>query len=53
MLVDKELIWERYDFSKMTHELCQQAGFVKKQVQSTSQSIQTDIQVFILAIYLL
>jgi hypothetical protein len=46
-LVEKELIWERYDFSKMTHEFCQQTGFVKKQVQSTSQSIQTVIQVFI------
>jgi hypothetical protein len=45
--VEKKLIWERYEFSKMTHEFCQQTGFMKKQVQSTSQSIQTDIQVFI------
>jgi hypothetical protein len=37
-------------FSKMTHEFCQQIGFVKKQVHIMSQSIQTDIQVFILAI---
>jgi hypothetical protein len=43
----KKLIWERYDLSKMTHEFCQQIGFVKKQVQITSQSIQIDIQVFI------
>jgi hypothetical protein len=50
MSVEKELIWERYDFSKMTYEFCQQTGFVKKEVQITSQSIQTDIQVFILAI---
>jgi len=47
---EKYLIWERYDFSKKTHEFCHQTGFVKKQVQSTSQSIQTDIQVFISAI---
>ena len=50
MSVEKELIWERDDFSKMTYEFCQQTGFVKKEVQITSQSIQTDIQVFILAI---
>jgi hypothetical protein len=31
----------------MTYEFCQQAGFVKKQVQNTFQSIQIDIQVFI------
>jgi hypothetical protein len=43
MSAEKELIWERYEFSKMTHEFCQQTGFLKKQVQSTSQSIQTDI----------
>jgi hypothetical protein len=30
--VEKELIWEIYDFSKMTYDFCQQAGFVKKQV---------------------
>jgi len=50
MFVENKLIWERYDFSKMTHEFCQQTRFVKKQVQITSQSIQTDIQVFISAI---
>jgi len=47
--VEKELIWEICDFSKMTHEFCQQTGFVKKQIQITSQSIQTGIQVFILS----
>ena len=47
ILVEKELIWERYNFSKMTHEFCQQTCFVKKQVQIISQSIQTNIQVFI------
>jgi len=45
-----DLIWVRDDFSKMTNELCQQTGFVKKQVQITSRSIQTNIQVFISAI---
>jgi hypothetical protein len=35
-LVEKELIWERYDLSKMTHEFCQQTCLVKKQVQITS-----------------
>jgi hypothetical protein len=44
------LIWGRYEFSKITNEFCQQTGFVKKQVQITSRSIQTDIQVFISAI---
>jgi hypothetical protein len=37
-------------FIKMTHEFCQERGFVKKQIQITFQSIQTDIQDFILAI---
>jgi len=50
MSAEKELILEIYDFSKMTYEFYQQTGFVKKQVQITSQNIQTDIQVFILAI---
>jgi len=36
MSVEKELIWERYDFSKMPHEFYQQIGFMKKQVQITS-----------------
>jgi hypothetical protein len=27
--LEKELIWERYDFSKMTYEFCQQTGFMK------------------------
>jgi hypothetical protein len=45
-----KLIWGRYDFSKMTNKFCQQTSFVKKQVQITSRSIQTDIQVFISAI---
>jgi hypothetical protein len=31
----------------MTYEFYQQIGFMKKQVQITSQSIETDIQVFI------
>jgi len=39
--------YKRDDFSKITHEFCQQTSFVKKQVQITSQNIQTDIQVFI------
>jgi hypothetical protein len=30
MLAEKELIWEIYEFSKMTYEFCQQTGFVKK-----------------------
>jgi len=47
---ENKLKWEMYDFSKVTHEFCQLTGFVKKQVQITSQRIQTDIQVFILAI---
>jgi hypothetical protein len=50
MSEEKYLIWERYNFSKKTHEFCHQTGFVKKQVQSTSQSIQIDIEVFILEI---
>jgi len=28
--VEKELIWERYEFYKMTYAFCQQTGFVKK-----------------------
>jgi hypothetical protein len=43
-------MWEIYKFSKMTYEFCQQIGFVKEQVQNTSQSIQTNIQVFSSAI---
>jgi hypothetical protein len=35
----KDVIWGRYDFSKMTTEFCQQTGFVKKQVQTTFRSI--------------
>jgi hypothetical protein len=27
---EKELIWERYEFYKMTYAFCQQTGFVKK-----------------------
>jgi hypothetical protein len=46
----KDLICERYEFSKMKNEFCQQIGFVKKQVQIMCRSIQTNIQVFILAI---
>jgi hypothetical protein len=46
----KDIIWGRYDFSKMTNEFCQQTGFVKKRVQITFRSIQTDIQVIISAI---
>jgi len=46
----KDLIWGRYDFSKMTNEFFQQTGFVKKQVQIMFRSIQTDIQVIISAI---
>ena len=42
----KNLIWGRYDFSKMTNEFCQQIGFVKKWVQIMSRNIQTNIQVF-------
>jgi len=30
MAVEKELIWERYDFFKMTYEFYRQTGFVKK-----------------------
>jgi len=45
---EKDLIWERYEFYKMKYEFSQQTGFVKKQVHSISQSIQIDIQVFIL-----
>jgi hypothetical protein len=45
-----DVIWGRYEFSKMTTEFCQQTGFVKKQIQITSQSIKTDIQVLISAI---
>jgi flavodoxin len=48
--VKNKLIWERYDFFKMTYKFCQHTGFMKKQVQIASQSIQTDIQVFISAI---
>jgi hypothetical protein len=40
-----DLIWGRYDFSKMINEFCQQIGFVKKRVQIASWSIQTNIQV--------
>jgi hypothetical protein len=49
-LQQKKSSYEREDFAKMTREFCQQIGFVKKQVPITSQSIQTDIQVFILTI---
>jgi hypothetical protein len=42
--------WGRYDFSKMTTKFCQQTGFMKKRIQITSRSIQTDIQVLISAI---
>jgi len=35
----KNVIWGRYDFSKMTTEFCQQTGFVKKRVQITFRSI--------------
>jgi len=44
------VIWGRYEFSKMTTEFCQQTGFVKKRIQITSRSIKTDIQVLISAI---
>jgi hypothetical protein len=44
ILEEKDLICERYEFSKITLEFSQKTSFVKKQVQSTSQSIQTDIQ---------
>jgi hypothetical protein len=27
--IENELIWERYDFSKVTYESCEQTGFVK------------------------
>jgi hypothetical protein len=46
----KDPILGRYNFSKMKNEFCQQIGFVKKRVQITSRSIQTDIQVFISSI---
>ena len=45
-----DVIWGRYEFSKMTTEFCQQTGFVKKRIQITSRSIKTDIQVLISAI---
>jgi hypothetical protein len=35
----KDVIWGRYDVSKMTTEFCQQTGFVKKRVQITFRSI--------------
>jgi hypothetical protein len=38
-LAKTEVIWGRYDFSKMTIEFCQQTGFVKKRVQITFQNI--------------
>jgi len=47
MSVEKELIWERYEFLKMSHEFYHQTGFMKKQVEITFQGIQTDIQVFV------
>ena len=45
-----DVIWGRYDFSKMTTEFYQQTGLVKKRVQITFRSIYTDIQVFFPAI---
>jgi hypothetical protein len=50
ILAKNDVIWGRYEFSKMTAEFCQQTGFVKKQIQITSRSIKTDIQVLISAI---
>jgi hypothetical protein len=50
LLAKNDVISWRYEFSKMIIEFCQQTGFVKKRIQITSRSIQTDIQVFILAI---
>jgi hypothetical protein len=35
----KDVIWGRYEFSKMTTEFCQQTGFVKKRVQIMFRSI--------------
>jgi len=46
----KDVIWGRYEFSKMTTEFCRQTSFVKKRIQITSRSIKTDIQVLISAI---
>jgi len=34
----KDVIWGRYDFSKMTTEFCKQTSFVKKRVQITSKA---------------
>jgi len=39
ILAKNDVIWGRYDFSKMTTEFCQQPGFMKKQVQITFRSI--------------
>jgi len=39
MLAKEDVIWGRYDFSKMTTEFCQQTGFMKKRVQITFRSI--------------
>ena len=39
--------YERDDVSKTTHKLCQQIGFVKKQVQLTSQTSKPTCQLFI------
>ena len=39
MEAKKDVIWGRYDFSKMIIEFCQQTGFVKKRVQITFRSI--------------
>jgi len=50
MSAKNNVIWGRYVFSKMTTKLCQQTGFMKKRIQITSRSIQTDIQVLISAI---
>ena len=43
----KELIWERYEFSKTTHKFCQQTGFKKKQVQLTSKASKPTWKLFI------
>jgi len=50
MAANNDVIWGRYEFSKITTEFFQQTGFVKKRIQITSWSIQTDIQVLISAI---
>jgi hypothetical protein len=38
MSAEIELVLERYDFYKATYKFYQQTGFMKKQVQLTSQA---------------